>query len=492
MKKIIILIILLSFILVPKLEVYAETYIDKFIIAEEISGIYFGKNNGNETQYRKAKFKRRVSDQKIVYCIEPFEDMIENSNYNGYDYNYEKILNLSKETWDRVKLLSYYGYGYGNHTEDKWYAITQLLIWKEINKEADFYYTETFKGKRVDRFIEETNELNSLVNNHYKKISFADETIDISINSEIILEDKNQVLKDYNLMNYTDIIKIEQNKLVIKTSNEEKEIDIILEKKDNLYGAPPIIYVSNTYQNILSVGSFDNITTSFKLRIGSGNITILKKDKDTNSTTPQGEAYIEGTTYELYDEKNNYIDQIVINSEGLGILNNVKYGNYKLIEKVSGEGYLLDQNSYFFNINSENKEISLELYNQVIKRKIKLIKYKTEEDKNEYESNIIFQINNAKGEVIKEIITDEQGTALVELPYGKYTFKQINTSDGYYKVDDFEVDIRESSDDIMEYHLYDLKIPNTNQNSSFTILFSTSLILIFTSLILVIKNAKSN
>ena len=43
-------------------------------------------------------------------------------------------------------------------------------------------------------------------------------------------------------------VKIDGNKLIVNTSNEENNITIKLQKKDNLYSFKPIIYVSDTYQ----------------------------------------------------------------------------------------------------------------------------------------------------------------------------------------------------------------------------------------------------
>ena len=154
MKKILISLLLIIVILTgSKLDVYAQSYTDKFIISNEIEGISYAKVKNGKTEYRKAKFKRRVSDNKIVYCIEPFVDMIENTNYRGYDYNYEKLLNKTKEDWTRISLLAYYGYGYKNHTESKWYPITQIMIWETIDKDATFYWTKTFKGEN-DRWYQ--------------------------------------------------------------------------------------------------------------------------------------------------------------------------------------------------------------------------------------------------------------------------------------------------------------------------------------------------
>ena len=477
MKKRILLLILVIIVSVIKIDVYATTYTDKFYISEVIEGIFYAKEKDGKVEYRKAKFKRRHDDNKIVYCIEPFVNMTENDVYKGYDENYESLLNLSEEDWKKINLLSYYGYGYKNHTDEKWYPITQLLIWEVIDKNANFYYTDTYKGTKINQFTNEIEELKKLVENHDKLPSFSNSLIKMSIDSSFILNDENKVLNTYEIINNGNlIIEKNDNQIVINSDKDEKEIEIILSKKDNLYKTPPIVYVSEVNQNILIVGEYKTINTSFKVQISSGSLKITKYDLDTNTTTAQGEAQLIGTIYELYDGNNNYIDEIVIGENNQGIINNLKYGDYKLIEKSAGIGYKLDLKNYYFNINSENKIIELNLKNEVIKSKIKIKKYiKTEELENS-EKNIKFQILNNNEEIYKEVITDDNGYVEFELPYGKYLVKQINTTEGYNKVDDFFIEINENSKKELEYFLYDLKNPDTYQNEN----NKTILIAIFT------------
>lgn len=482
MKRVIILLTLLSIFIGLKIDVYATTYTDKFIISDVIDGIYYAKVKNGITEYRKAKFKRRISDNKIVYCIEPFVGLKENTSYKGYDYNYESILKMSKEDWQRISLLAYYGYGYPGHTDSKWYPITQILIWQTIDKEATFYYTKTYKGERTVKFTSEINELEKLVKNHFIKPSFDGDTYNMSISSTLTITDENNILSNYEVIDNTNLVKIENNKLIVNTTEEESEINITLQKKDKLYNALPIVYVSNTYQNVLSVGSYEPVYSNLKITVASGNIKITKKDADTLSIIPQGEASLIGTTYELYDENNIYIDKIVIGDDNTGTLNKVKYGNYKLIEKISGVGYQLDNKEYYFSINEENMNIDLELTNQVIKRKIKIKKYTEDENKLLLEENIKFQIYNNNGEIIKEITTDNNGEIEFELPYGTYIVKQVNTTDGYQKVEDFEIKIDETSDELIEFFLYDLKIPNTSQKDYTKVLIG----ILFTSIITLI------
>lgn len=477
MKKLILLLVVTTIIIGLKVDVYAQTYTDKFYISEVIENIYYAKEKNGDISYRKAKFKRRRDDKQIVYCIEPFVDIKEDTNYKGYDYNYEELLNLSKDDWERISLLSYYGYGYKGHDEEKWYPITQLLIWETIDKEAKFYYTKTFKGTKTNRFEEEIKELNELVKNHNKLPSFSNSNISVSIDSTIILEDSNKVLNDYEIEGTSDLdIEKNDNQLVISTNNQEKNIEIKLIKKDKKYDKYPIIYVSNSYQNVLAIGKYENIETNFILEVKSGNLEITKKDSETNDIVPQGEAQIKGTTYNLYDENNNLIKEIIINENGIGKMENLKYGDYKLIETKSGIGYKLDHKEYYFNINNENRDIKLSLTNEVIKSKIKITKYIKDGINVNPEGNIKFQILNNKNEIYKELETDINGIIEFELPYGTYLVKQINTTEGYYKVDEFEIKIDENSHYEIEYFLHDLKIPDTNERSNYKYLYFTPFI----------------
>jgi len=480
MKKIFISLLIIIVILTgSKLDVYAKTYTDKFIISEEIEGISYAKVKNGKTEYRKAKFKRRISDNKIVYCIEPFVDMIENSNYKGYDYNYNELLNISIEDWTRINLLSYYGYGYKNHTDSKWYPITQILIWKTIDKNATFYWTKTFKGEEITRFTSEINELEKLVENHSIKPSFDKEIINESIGKEIIIEDKNNVLNNFKIVENNDKIKITNNKLIINAQQQEKEINISFEKKDDIYNINPIIYISDTYQNVLSVGSYIPIKSSLTINIGSGKLKIKKLDEETKSTLPQGEAELVGTKFNLYHE-NQLLKELIIDEESTALIENLPYGEYKLIESQNGLGYTLNPNVYTFTIDENNREINLEICNKVIKRKIKIYKFIEDDDLLEKESNIKFEIYDNAGQLVKQLITDENGEVEFELPYGTYLVKQQNTTDGYKIVEDFQIEIKDESNEILEYFLYDIKVPNTSQNDNtityFVLLFVLLLI----------------
>ena len=86
----------------------------------------------------------------------------------------------------------------------------------------------------------------NIVKNHNVLPSFANNTYNISINEQIVLNDLNGVLKDYDISTNKDIdITKDDNKIIIN-AKEEDNVEIFLTKKDKKYNTPPVIYVSNT------------------------------------------------------------------------------------------------------------------------------------------------------------------------------------------------------------------------------------------------------
>ncbi|MFQ8989006.1 MAG: thioester domain-containing protein, partial [Intestinibacter sp.] len=178
--------------------------------------IYVNKyKNGVERSERIQVYHKR-SDSEIAYCIEPGIDFSDSATLTGYDYNQSDISGMSIDTWRRITLLAYYGYGYGNHTDSKWYAITQYEIWKANPLGWDMYWADSFHGNNISQFESESAELLNLVNNHYKAPSFANSNNTVVVNDTIVLDDTNNVLSNYEVStNDNATIKKDGNKLYI-------------------------------------------------------------------------------------------------------------------------------------------------------------------------------------------------------------------------------------------------------------------------------------
>ena len=145
----------------------------------------------------------------------------------------------------------------------------------------------------------------------------------------------------------------------------------------------------------------------------------------------------------------------------------MSYGKYFIKEKSAGLGYYVDDETYEINISHDNLNPIIILKNNVIKSKIKIIKYygtKEQLTNNTMlpEKNIIFEIYDINDELIDTCMTDENGSAEFVLPYGKYKVKQINTTENYEKVEDIEIVVDEENSYSTEIILYDMKIEVPN------------------------------
>ena len=510
MKKILKISLLLLILLVVKKEVvYAKDYNDSFYPGNYIDNEFIKKSNGEMAYYKEHRFINRTSDNQFTYCLEPFVDLKENQIYEAYTDDYAKKLSLSKEAWNKVRLISYYGYGYGNHTANKWYTITQIMIWRVVYPKGIFAWTSGLSSTVISKYENEIDEINRLVENHNNLPKYANKTYNVSINSEFKLEDSSFDISGYkaNILPSLNINK--NNNSIIGVSNKEGQYEITFSKEDNRFNNVPIIYTDNNAQNVLVIGNNEKQEFKTTINVESGNLKINKLDKDNESNVPSGNAKLEGTTYGLYNSKKELIKELAVDKNGEARENHLEYGSYCVKELKSGEGYKIDNEEHCFKISHTKLNIELNLYNEVIKEEVTINKYiNDEKDENVIkESNISFNIKGITNEYENNITTNEEGKASIILPYGKYLFKQLNTLPGYIKIDDFIVNIdgkvkdynyelinkkepveqkdepkkednQKKKEIIKKSNTYEISVPNTNANKNYS-----KQIILFTNII---------
>lgn len=473
MKKILIFLMTILCISIKCQDVSALT---NFYEAEKIDGIFTKSVDGVNSRYQKARFFRRTSDNKEAYCLEPFALFDENKNYQEYNY----ATNLSNSAWQKITLIANYGYGYGNHTDPKWYAITQLMIWQVAEPTKDFYFTSYLNGPRIEAYTDEINEINNLIKNYetIPNIKYVNNNV---VGSTITLTDTNQVLNNYYIENPTDDIKIENNQLTIKNI-KEGEKNFIIKRKLTNESTSAIFYYNGESQNLMTKGNIGEKALQINVNGTTNKVILTKVDEDNNSTTPKGDASLTGAIYNLYNEKDELLKEIEINKDNKTIIENLNYGNYYLQEKKAGTGYTLNKEKYYFEINKDTKEINLTLKNKVLEKEITIHKEFGNKSNTTSEKNISFDIYNSKGDLVNTITTGEDGNAKITLPYGKYTVKQRNTNYGYKMVEDFIIDVNDTNDNYY-YELYDYKIevPNTRIKESSSLSLLLIIITIFPS-----------
>ena len=141
-------------------------YAEKFTIGDYISGEYVKMVSDDTSKYLTIQ---RINDSNgnFVYCIEPFILVDENTEeYTTYVKDLTGYKDLTEEQKRKVALIAYYGYGYGRRMTENWYAVTQMLIWKTVNPESDFYFTDKPNGNKIDKYTGYMNEILSDVNEH--------------------------------------------------------------------------------------------------------------------------------------------------------------------------------------------------------------------------------------------------------------------------------------------------------------------------------------
>lgn len=469
-KRIILLFLCILFIF-SKEEVKASE--ESFYGAEWLN-IYYTKESGTKKQTNKVRVIRNDKTNQLAYCLEPFSFLENDEIYEEEYKTYDKELNLTEEQYKRIMLLSYYGYQYKEHTEKKWYSITQILIWRTIDKNGSYYWVNS-DGNKLNIYQNEIKELEKLVKEHEKRPSFTEEKKVFSINRMYSISDLNYVLENYSIKESNINAKITKNAISLYT-NEEQTGKIIFEKKDRTYQMPMIIYYDKDSQDVAQLGSYTPFTIEWIFEVKSGSITVKKIDSETKDSIAQGDASLEGTIYYLYDRDKVFLKELIIGSNGTTTINNLKFNKYYLKEIKSGKGYIIDQTMHEININEKNINVEMILENDVIKGNVKIKKYYGNEQNIQLEPNVNFNIYDSNNNLIKTVITDINGEINLNLPYGTYTFTQISGKENYEKVDDFIITI-ESNEEIKK-ELYDMEIetPNTNTRNNKIIFLMITLI----------------
>ncbi len=460
MKKIkFFLILLIALLLSPSLLVKAAT--TSFYEGEYIEGIWINKYNPFDkvTYYQKARFFREVGTNDFAYCVQAFRFFKENQTYTStentvFDYG----------TRDKIIKIAHFGYGYKNHTDPKWYAVTQYMIWKTSDPYGDIYFTDSLNGNRINAYTKEINEINSLIANYDKLPSFANQTIDLVEDNSIVITDTNNVISEYKTN--SDYVTINNNQVTI-SNLKEGEYDISFIRQDNYYNKPRIFWNALDSQQMLETGDLENKEIKIKVKVQKTDISLTKIDADTKESIPQGNASLDGAIYNLYDKDNNFIDTLEI-INGSAQINNINYGTYYLKEESPGVGYNLDTNTYEITLSKDNPSIIKTLENKVIKALVTINKKYGDSTNMNNEPNINFNLYNSKNNLFATLTTNSNGIITIELPYDTYRLEQLNTTPGYSKIEPLTIDINNNDNIAISLQDYRIPVPNTHINELFS------------------------
>lgn len=457
MKKRSVLIILFLCIFIINFKVSAGDVYDSFYRAERIEGVTYSKFNAGR-QNREAYIQRRTSDNRAVYCIEPFEAVKEEYFYLGTTNEEEILKKISPPVLEKIKLIAYYGYAYPGHSETKWYSVTQIMMWRVLNPNDNFEWTDSLGGNIINPFNNEIAEIENLIAEHYKTPSLASTHHLVSVGTTVSINEKTVNLKDFEIIDSNINAELRGSFLSFPT-DQVGDFYVKIKRKNYNYNDTPIFYFDTQHQDLMSVGKLDEKVFEINLTIESGKIIIQKEDYDTGTSEPQGEASLIGAVYDVFNARDKLIGQIQIGENNTGSLENLIMGKYRIRESMSGNGYVLDTEDYYIDLTHQTKELKLNLFNKVIKNEIIINKFFGTNGDFSYEAGIIFEVYDKQGRFIDSKKTDANGQVKFSLAFGTYTIKQKNTTDGYYFAEDIIVDVN-SENLLQEFDLVDLKIPD--------------------------------
>lgn len=486
---------LVALIFCGTIEVKAEKYTGQAIWPSEFIDNYYIKKERSDgyIKYQQARFIRRSEDNKFVYCLQPYVEIDNTHVYNVARSDYASVLNMSEEQWQRVSLLAYYGYGYEGHSTHKWYALTQVMIWETVEPTSKIYFTNSLNGTRNDSILaSERAELENLVARHNTRPSISIENNTVAMGNTITVTDANNVLSDYAVTSSNNLeVTKNGNQLTIKPTGIG-DATITFKKTATKYDSNPVVYYASGTQNVMRVGNYDPINVSIKLKVIGGKLTIHKLDRDTGNNTPLGEGSLENAVYGIYDMAGNLITKITTDSLGEATSDYLPYiGSYILKEISNSKGYELDPKEYTFEISEDILNPTITVYEQVVKRNIKIHKYIANGETGNLipEESAVFEFYDRNNKKVATVTTDSEGFATLNLPYGTYKGKQTYAPEGLEVVQDFEITINENSPEVI--HLSFSNAPVTAKLKLIKIDYDSGKVIPFAGVTFKIKNVST-
>lgn len=126
-----------------------------------------------------------------------------------------------------------------------------------------------------------------------------------------------------------------------------------------------------------------------------GKIKIVKTSEDKNNilNTEEGSP-IEGAKFNIYDENNKLIEQVVTNKEGIAISSKLNKGRYTVQEIESGKWYILNTKKYDVEIEENEQVVELNITNKSEDPKVDISKKCKNTVKSNEEIDYEFTIKN--------------------------------------------------------------------------------------------------
>ena len=207
-----------------------------------------------------------------------------------------------------------------------------------------------------------------------------------------------------------------------------------------------------------------------------GGLTIEKTDGKDGSALAGAEFTItgsDGTPLTFIKNNGRYeaatgegaSSTIATDANGTAHITGLKFGNYAVTETKAPEGYVLKGDRHSIAISRQQTEVTLRLKNDKAMYKVTAIK----QDAGENGKLLVgaeFTLYSAEGAVVAKAVTGYDGTAVFEVPEGKYKLIETRAPAGYQLSGDF---VREITVKAVQGAVGEFKYTFNNEKTSYSI-----------------------
>lgn len=156
---------------------------------------------------------------------------------------------------------------------------------------------------------------------------------------------------------------------------------------------------------------------------------------------------------------------IATDANGKAYITGLKFGNYAVTETKAPEGYVLKGDRHSIAISRQQTEVTLRLKNDKAMYKVTAIKHDADEN-GKLLVGAEFTLYSAEGAVVAKAVTGYDGTAVFEVPEGKYKLIETRAPAGYQLSGDF---VREITVNTMQGAVGEFKYTFNNEKTSYSI-----------------------
>ncbi|HFT2186279.1 TPA: collagen binding domain-containing protein [Bacillus cereus] len=168
-----------------------------------------------------------------------------------------------------------------------------------------------------------------------------------------------------------------------------------------------------------------------------------------------------GAKFHIEDSKGKIVGELVTNEEGEVISKDLPIGNYTVVEVEAPKGYELLKEKITVKI-EKDAVVEIKIGNKKLPDpmgKMKLVKVDIS-DKNKKLAGAKFHIEDSKGKIVGELVTNEEGEVVSkDLPIGNYTLVEVEAPKGYELLKE-KITVKVEKDAVVEIKIGNKKLPD--------------------------------